>query len=193
MARFDRATWRGPIPNETSGQMVRPFRGLVLHIEEGTEAGTDAWFHNPKAQASAHFGNPKDGPLDQWVDTSDKAWAVCAGNRYWISLENEGHSGDSLTANQIENAAQLLAWLHLTESVPLQLADDSNGAGLGYHAMGGAAWGGHMGCPGQPIIDQRPEILTRASAIVQQGLADEPGHSELPLKAAQIAAAASRS
>ena len=107
MAHFKEARWRGPVPNKNPGQMVRPFNGLVLHIQEGHEDGTDAHFHNPASKVSAHFGNPKHGGLDQWVDTDDKAWAEVSGNRHWISIENEGFSGDSLTDSQIENCAHL--------------------------------------------------------------------------------------
>jgi hypothetical protein len=140
-------------------------KGLVLHIQEGSEAGTDAWFHNPSSQVSAHFGNPKTGSLDQWVDTGDRAWAEAAGNAQWISVENEGHSGDSLTASQLENCAQLLAWLHRIYNVPLQISN-STVPGLTGHGLGGSAWGGHYDCPGAPILAQRPQIIARANAIL---------------------------
>jgi hypothetical protein len=64
---------------------------------EGTLDGTGAWFHDPSAEASSHFGVGKDGRMYQWVDTDDAAWAEMAGNSSWISIECEGHSGDSLT------------------------------------------------------------------------------------------------
>jgi hypothetical protein len=166
MALFNLANWRGPVPNMNTSVMVRPLQGLVLHIEQGTEAGTNEWFHNPGAGVSAHFGNPKSGNLDQWVDTNDKAWAQGAGNATWISLENEGYSGESLTDGQISNAAALLAWLNVTESIPMQTADSPAEPGLGYHAMGGMAWGNHPNCPGQPIVDQRADIVARAQALV---------------------------
>jgi hypothetical protein len=164
MARFPNATWRGPVPNQTPGGMSAHL-GLVLHIQQGTEAGTDAWFHNPSSQVSAHFGNPKQGPLDQWVDTDDRAWAEVGGNPSWVSVENEGSSGDSLTASQIENAAQLLAWLHQIYGVPLQISNDPNTPGLSGHSIGGAAWGGHTDCPGAPILAQRQQITDRAAQI----------------------------
>jgi hypothetical protein len=166
MSRFDKANWRGPVPNMNAGQMVRPFQGLVLHIEQGTEIGTDGWFHNPASGVSAHFGNPKVGTLDQWVDTDDLAWAQMAGNPNWISLENEGQPGDSLTADQLEHAALLLAWLNLTEGVSMSIADTPSDSGLGYHAMGGVPWGNHPQCPGQPIIDQRADIIAAAQHLV---------------------------
>lgn len=165
MARYPGAQWHGPVPNETPGAMLGHL-GLVLHIMEGTEPGTDAWFHNPASQVSAHFGNPKTGQILQWVDTADKAWAEAAANPYWVSVENEGNSGDSLTTSQVENLAHLLAWLHVAHDIPLQLTDSPNTGGLGYHAMGGAAWGGHYDCPGAPVIAQRPAIVARAQQLV---------------------------
>lgn len=140
-------------------------KGLVLHIEQGSEKGTDSWFHNPKAQASAHFGNAKDGTLHQWVDTDDTAWAEVAGNHYWISVENEGYSGQPLTQAQEETLAKLLLWCHKTHGVPIQIATSPDGYGLGHHAMGGADWGGHSQCPGEPIINQKPYIVNRAKAL----------------------------
>lgn len=165
MARFPGAAWIGPTSNRTVGGQ-EDVHGLVLHIQEGTEAGSEAWFKNPESQASSHFLNPKSGGLRQLVDTADRAWAEVAGNRHWISLENEGYSGDELTASQVENAAQLLAWLHTTYDTPLQSTDDPNGQGVGWHGMGGSAWGGHYDCPGDPIKAQRGAIIARAKAIL---------------------------
>jgi hypothetical protein len=168
MSRFPKATWRGPIPNKSPGKMVKPILGLILHVEQGSEKGTDSWFHNPGAQASAHFGNPLSGPLDQWVDTADKAWAEVAGNSRWISVEHEGYAdkAPAPTASQIENDAQLLAWLHTTEGVPLQVTNSVNRPGLGWHGMGGSAWGGHYACPGDRIKNARKQIIARAQQIV---------------------------
>lgn len=167
MARFPGAEWIGPTPNMTPGGQ-EDVHGLVLHIQDGTEDGSEAWFKNPSAQASSHFLNPKTGGLRQLVDTSDRAWAEVAGNRHWVSIENEGTPPDALTASQIENAAQLLAWLHATYNTPLISTDDPNGQGLGWHGMGGDAWGGHFDCPGEPIKAQRPQILARAAEILNQ-------------------------
>jgi hypothetical protein len=167
MARMPSAEWIGPTPNETPSGMD-DHRGLVLHIQQGTEAGSESWFKNPSAQASAHFLNPKTGGLRQLIDTDDRAWAQMAGNRYWVSVENEGVSGDSLTPSQLENASQLLAWLHTTYGIPLQSTDDPAGQGLGWHGMGGNDWGGHFDCPGDPIKAQRAQIIARAGQILGQ-------------------------
>lgn len=164
--RYPKAVWKGPVPNESSGGMRAPILGLVLHIEQGAEDSANNWFHNPGAQASAHFGNPKSGPIQQWVDTADMAWAEVNGNPRWYSVEHEGFSGEALTASQVENDAQLYAWLHSNYAVPLVVSDDPNKAGLGWHGMGGASWGGHYNCPGDPIKSQRAAILARAEVIL---------------------------
>jgi hypothetical protein len=167
MALMPTATWIGPTPNDYIGGMTG-YHGLVLHIEEGSDAGSRSWFTNPQSSASAHFLNPKSGNLEQLVDTKDAAWAEVAGNHTWISVEHEGHAGDSLTASQLENDAQLMAWLHTEHGIPLQSTDDPNGSGLGWHGMGGDAWGGHFDCPGDPIKAQRGAILARAAQILGQ-------------------------
>jgi hypothetical protein len=159
------ATWR-PIPVNYTNNGQREVRGVVVHIMAGTLSGTDSWFRNPKAQASSHFGTGKAGALYQWVDTADRAWAQANGNPAWISVENEGKGGDTLTSAQLDRVAEVLAWAHTTYGVPLQVTHSVNGQGLGYHAMGGASWGGHTSCPGTRIVAQLDDIVSRAKKIV---------------------------
>lgn len=169
------AQWK-PLPagvNHSPGGMVA-WDGIILHIMEGTLDGSDSWFRNPQAQASAHFGIGKDGRVFQWVDTADKAWAQAQGNPRNISIENEGNAGDSLTAAQLERNAEILAWAHEVHGVPLMLNDDPNARGLGWHGMGGALWGGHTGCPGPTIKAQRPWIINRAEAILNPQPVPQP-------------------
>jgi N-acetylmuramoyl-L-alanine amidase len=156
--RYPGAIWRGTVPNR--GASFGPQLGVVLHIMEGTLDGTDAWFHNPQAQASSHFGVGKDGRVYQWVDTSDRAWAQAAGNQSYLSVECEGYHGDLLTDPQVAAVAGIVAW----SGIPLVVIDHPGLAGLGWHGMGGYAWGGHFDCPGDPIIGQRAAILKMAGS-----------------------------
>ena len=180
MARWDGWEWLGPTVNEGDGDgqpgepgdRMYEVRGVVLHIAEGSYAGTDSWQHNPDAEVSSHFLHAKDGRRGQVVDTADRAWTQSAGNGHWLSIENEGYHGDSLTPGQIEAAAMVLARAHQVYAVPLQSTDDVNGFGLGWHGMGGAAWGGHYDCPGDPIKAQRPAIIARAQEIATGGELD---------------------
>ncbi|MCU1489709.1 MAG: N-acetylmuramyl-L-alanine amidase, negative regulator of AmpC, AmpD [Acidimicrobiaceae bacterium] len=164
--RYPHAAWHGPVPNQYGDLELKPVLGVVLHVMEGSISSCDNWFHDSAAQVSAHLGNPKTGAMWQWVELDKIAWAEAGGNGRWISVEHEGFAPESLTDSQLENDAQLLAWLHQQVGVPLQLADTPTASGLGYHAMGGASWGGHYGCPGPAIVAQRPAIIARAKEIL---------------------------
>lgn len=166
MARWDIAEWVGPTPNRVTGGMVES-RGLVIHIMQGTYAGSVAWGKNPASSVSFHFATRGDGHLGQLVDTADTAWTQGNGNGHWISVENEGYSGSPLTAAQVEAVAQLYARGVREYGWPLQSTDSPTGRGLGWHGMGGAAWGGHLDCPGEPIKAQRGAILARATQLTR--------------------------
>jgi N-acetylmuramoyl-L-alanine amidase len=164
MARYPGAAFHGPVPNmHAGGNHPRLF---VLHIMEGSLSGTDAWFHNPQAQASSNFGNGRGGLLYQWVDTADEAWAQAAYNNAAISVEHEGNTGDSLTEAQLNNDAHLLAWAHQVHGIPLRVTDDPASSGVIGHGLLGVAGGNHPDCPGTPVLDQRQEIVDRAIALL---------------------------
>jgi peptidoglycan hydrolase-like protein with peptidoglycan-binding domain len=137
---------------------------------QGTLNGTDSHFHNPSTEVSSHFGVGKDGRIYQWVDTDDVAWAEMAGNSSWISVECEGQPGDSLTDTQLSAVAQVVKWAQAIEGFPLQITDSPAVPGLGWHGMGGEAWGNHPDCPGDPIKAQRRAILGSNGTNWPQGL-----------------------
>ena len=170
----DLAEWRGPTPNQ-SGHMIEQ-RGLVVHIAEGYYEGTIAWQKNPAADVSSHFvvAGPRDsggidGRLGQVVDTDVTAWTQRAGNGHWGSIECSGFVPDRLSDKQMKSISRVFARYHTTYGVPLQVANDPNGRGLGHHSMGcnwpGGAWG-HCDCPGNNIIAQKPTIVSLAIQIV---------------------------
>jgi hypothetical protein len=167
--------------NFKAGKMVRPIRGLVLHITDGfvkNDAQKDLqglWneFNNPNQtgkKKSAHFGVARDGEIWQLIDTDDVAFAVDGVwggdgvDNHWVSVENIAtiaHKGKdeslaTLTSDQIETLAVLMDWLHKTESVPYTLANSKTDRGLGYHRM--FKIGDHA-CPGDKVIAQRQAIL----------------------------------
>lgn len=169
MSKFSGAKW-SPVRNYTANGQ-ESVHGLVVHIMQGTFEGSRSWFNNPASQASSHFGTAKDGRLEQWVDTKDRAWAQASGNRTWLSIENEGKVPDALTKEQLEDVAQVFAWVVRLYGVPYKVAKSPDDKGLGYHKMGGAAWGGHP-CPGEAIIAQLQSIVNRAKQI--NGVAPKP-------------------
>jgi hypothetical protein len=165
VARYPNAQWR-PVPNETPGGMTA-YEFLVLHIMQGTLGGTDSWFHNTASRVSSHFGVGKDGTVYQWVDTADRAWAQAAGNPVGISIEHEGSVPDSLTPQQIAADSAILAWVHQTHGIPLQVTDDPvAGSGVCGHSTGALHKWGHPFCPGQAILDQRQQIVDGATQLL---------------------------
>ena len=164
MARYPNAAWH-PSPNH-GGSLSRSL-GLILHVEQGSEPGTVGWFCNPTSQASSHFGVGKDGHVDQFVDTDLRSWAQVAGNADYWSVETEGFATDLLTDPQVQAIADLYRWLqHLpTAQFDYQLAETPGQPGFGWHGMGGAAWGGHVDCPGPLRKAQRARILGLANPL----------------------------
>ncbi|QJC52891.1 hypothetical protein HGI30_15835 [Paenibacillus albicereus] len=104
---------------------------IVNHISIGTMASMDAWFRNPAAQVSSHFGNSRDGRVHQYVDIKRAAWtqgllpaaiptaraAVVREmgvnpNLYCVSIENEGYVGSGADGMLTEEQFWSLCWLH---------------------------------------------------------------------------------
>lgn len=178
----DLADWQGESPNE--GGAMGKIRMLVVHVEQGSNAGSISWCLNPTSKVSAHFFNPKSGRLVQLVDTDRVAWAEVDYNTVAISCENEGYSGESLTANQVENLAQLLARAHSAYGVPLTAINDPGSSGVIGHGLLGAAGGGHYDCPGDPILGQRTQIIARATQILNPSTDGDDFMSDNPLSPA---------
>jgi N-acetyl-anhydromuramyl-L-alanine amidase AmpD len=97
------ARWIGS-PNRTKGRKGFRPEAVVVHIMEGTLAGTDSWFRNASSDVSAHYGVGLNGDVHQYVGESDTAWhagrvwgSTWSGRRagvnpnlYTIGIEHEG-------------------------------------------------------------------------------------------------------
>lgn len=206
---FDSDGWlQGPIsithlmtPNHGMG--FGTGRGVVMHTEDGFEAGTVATFMNAANQVSAFFSVGVDGAVHQYVPVGKglAAWSQMAGNESFRGVETEDKTNPStpLTSAQLTAFAQILEACSAFDGFPLQITDNVNGQGLILHSDGGADWGGHFSCPGNVRAAQRPQIIALAMSIrsgvtppapvpawqeaimnalptLQQGAADKPGH-----------------
>lgn len=166
------ATWR-PVRNFRPGGTTE-HRGLVLHVQQGDNSPF-GWFDNPESSASSDFWVSKAGVIEQYVDTgTDRAWAQGAGNRTYASVETEGYVEQPLTDAQIEGVARIYAWGHQSFGWPLAVVDSTTAPGLTFHGAGGAAWGGHTGCPGELRKAQRPRIIARAVELLGQPATPPP-------------------
>ncbi|MGR6913811.1 golvesin C-terminal-like domain-containing protein [[Actinomadura] parvosata] len=71
---------------------------VVIHVTQGSYAGTISWFQNPSAQVSAHYVvKSSNGAITQMVRDKDVAWH--AGNSTYnnrsIGIEHEGYVSDA--------------------------------------------------------------------------------------------------
>jgi len=112
-----------PSPNFTTSRRGYQPQLIVIHIMDGTLAGTDAWFANRQSKVSAHYSVGKRGEVHQHVEEKHTAQhagivdrpsrrLVKAGvnpNLYTIGIEHEGRSGDGLTEAQLKASAELIA------------------------------------------------------------------------------------
>ena len=163
--------------------MMQP-RLFVVHVMAGTLAGTDAWFHDPQAQVSAHLGHGKAGERYQWVDTEAVAWAEAAYNLVAWSAEHEGESGDELTAAQVASLAFAIVQWHRATGFPIQRTSDPEGIGVIGHSELGLAGGDHPDCPGAPVLAQLPAVIAMAQDLSEGGdtmvsYVDPQGHVHL--------------
>lgn len=138
--------------------------GLILHVTTN-HFSPYGFFSNPNNGASSTWWVSDSGSLEEYVNPDLRAWAQADGNSTYDSIETSGTPDQPLTAAQVETVAGVYAWGHKTYGWPFKLADTPGETGLGWHGMGGQAWGGHFGCPGDPRKAQRQEILNRAQQL----------------------------
>ncbi len=164
------AKWE-PVPSH-SGPMAG-HQGLVLHVQVGN-GDCYGEFDVPANQASSTWWVSKTGQLVQYVDSDVTAWTEAQGNPYWDSVETEGLVSEPLTDAQILTLARLYVWGHQKYGWPLVMTDDVNAAGFIWHGAGGAAWGGHTGCPGDLRKPQRAAVLFIAGLVLNPAPGQPP-------------------
>lgn len=103
---------------------------IVNHISAGTMSSMDAWFRNPSAQASSHFGISRTGVIHQYVRLEHAAWTQgitldaiprstaplirrmgVNPNLYCISKEHEGYTGNGGDGELTEAQFWASVWL----------------------------------------------------------------------------------
>lgn len=164
--RMPGVSYIGPPDSNWGGSIVRPPMGMVVHIAEGSFQGTISWQRNPDADVSSYFVVSKLGEIVQMLDLDLMAWTQAAGNPTWIGVENEGFATGQFTPAQTTANARIFAWLvGLYPTIPYQVSNSPSTKGCGWHGMGGAAWGGHYGCPGTNNVALLPSIVAQAQQI----------------------------
>ena len=124
--------WIGSLHRTQGRDGARP-EAVVIHIMEGTLAGTDAWFNDPVSRVSAHYGIGRFGVIHQYVSESDTAyhagrvrepsWRLIKPgvnpNSYTVGIEHEGTVYSPWPAALYEASAALVRVICDRWSIPL--------------------------------------------------------------------------
>lgn len=158
--------WIGSTNKRTGRGGFRP-DAIVVHIMEGSLAGTDAWFNNPVSKVSAHYGIGRLGELHQYVLDADTAfhagrrnnptWKLIRDgvnpNLYTIGLEHEARAETPWTEKMYRASAALIAELSLRWSIPIDRD----------HIVGHREIYSIKTCPGQAIdLERLVELATKS-------------------------------
>ncbi|WP_428957276.1 N-acetylmuramoyl-L-alanine amidase [Streptomyces sp. cg35] len=96
-------------------------RKIVIHVTQGSYAGTVNWFRNPSAKASAHYVvRSSDGQITQMVRDKNTAWHARSGNASGIGIEHEGYIDNPtwFTDAMYRSSAALTAYLCNRYGIP---------------------------------------------------------------------------
>lgn len=150
-----------PITNHGYGPFQKPMLGLVYHVNQ-SNGRLENFFRNSN-DVTPNFQIYKEGPPTQYLPLDWQPWCQTAGNQQYAAAESEGFLTEAWNPNQLYWGAVIAKAYHDYMGMHLQLADAPGQVGLGWHGMGGAAWGNHPGCPGDLRKNQRPIIIQMAS------------------------------
>jgi hypothetical protein len=95
---------------------------IVVHVTQGSYAGTINWFQNPSAKVSAHYVvRSKDGEITQMVYNKDTAYHVGNANGSTLGIEHEGYVDDAswFTDSMYRSSAKLTRALAKAHGIPL--------------------------------------------------------------------------
>jgi hypothetical protein len=138
------------------------FLGVILHVNVDENGTSDAFYETNPGQVTPTFQVYKDGTAHQYLPLDWQPWCQVDGNYNYGAIETAGLPSEPLTDAQCATIGRILAFYHSQLGMQLTVADTPGQAGLGWHGMGGAAWGGHTGCPGELRKAQRPHLLALA-------------------------------
>jgi hypothetical protein len=86
------AIWNAASTSNYQTGRTQAITTIVIHVTQGSYAGTISWFKNPSAQVSAHYVvRSSDGQITQMVAEKDTAWHARSANPYSIGIEHEGY------------------------------------------------------------------------------------------------------
>jgi hypothetical protein len=118
---YPNSIWNPANPANYSTGRTAAISQVIIHVTQGSYAGTISWFQNPDAQVSAHYVvRSADGEVTHMVADADTAWHARSGNAYGIGIEHEGFIDDPswFTDAMYRSSAALTSWLCDTYGIP---------------------------------------------------------------------------
>ncbi|WP_436740070.1 peptidoglycan-binding protein [Streptomyces sp. BBFR102] len=94
---------------------------VVVHVTQGSYAGSISWFQNPAAKVSAHYVvRSSDGEVTQMVKDADTAYHARSANASSLGIEHEGFVDDPawFTEAMYRSSAALTAYLCEQYGIP---------------------------------------------------------------------------
>lgn len=201
MARYPGAVWR-PVASK-GRKALTEYNRVNFHV--AVSEASSLWdYFNKTSSPDSHFYVRRDGSTEQYVDTSQRAFADYEGNDATISIETQGGvnnpNGEPWTDAQRETLAQIYAWAVQTHGIAVAQASsshkDSSSRGMSWHRLGidgnfpalpdiragrnqrggGMRWSTSSGkaCPGDAKIQSVPGIFARAQEILAGSIGPAP-------------------
>lgn len=170
-----------PSPNFWTGRAGFKPEVIVIHIMDGTLAGTDSWFGSTASQVSAHYGIGTAGEVHQYVDEENTAWHAgrvsdpsfslykpgVNPNRYTIGIEHEGNAYTVWSDAMKEASAELIRDICTRRNIPIDREHI-----IGHYQV----FSGKPNCPAynKSIIDELITLATPPSTTppsqVEEGI-----------------------
>ncbi|WP_327708152.1 amidase [Streptomyces sp. NBC_00464] len=144
---------------------------VVIHVTQGSYAGSISWFQDPASEVSAHYVvRSSDGQITQMVRDSDTAYHARSANASALGIEHEGFIDDPswFTDSMYRSSAALTAYLCDRYGIPKDRA----------HIIG------HSEAPGNDHTDPGPYWdWTRYMELVGGSTGGSPGADGLSFTA----------
>ena len=123
---------------------------IIIHVAQGSYAGTLNWFQDSRAGSSAHYTVGRSGRVGQSVHNADVAWHAgwWAYNKRSIGIEHAGYvsNPNSFSIAMYNASARLTAWLCRRHRIPITRANI-----IGHNQVPGCSGaGGGVSCHTDP-------------------------------------------
>jgi hypothetical protein len=108
------AIWNPANPANYVAGRTEAISMVVIHVTQGSYAGTISWFQDPVSEVSAHYVvRSSDGEVTQMVADEDTAWHARSANPHALGIEHEGFVDDPawFTDAMYRSSAALTKWL----------------------------------------------------------------------------------